>query len=89
MAKTKKTSKTSVVATLKPQVITAEFGVTDLAKKSKSIGDAMDATFHNTGDFKAAQGAISAYGTAVSAMKALLIYKKLTGTPMEIEFFKH
>lgn len=89
MAKTKKTSKTSVVATLKPQVITAEFGVTDLAMRTKSIGDAMDATFHNTGDFKAAAGAIHAYGTTVSAMKALLIYKKLTGTPMEIEFFKN
>ena len=89
MTKIKKSTKTSVVATLKQQVITAEFGVTDLARKTKSIGDAMDVTFHNTGDFKAAQGAISAYGTAVSAMKTLLIYKKLTGTPMEIEFFKH
>jgi hypothetical protein len=84
-----KTTKTTVVATLKPQVITQSVGVTDVTNKCKSIGDALDATFQNTGDFKAAAGAISAYGTAVSAMKALLIYKKLTGTPMEIEFFKN
>jgi|APGre2960657404_1045060.scaffolds.fasta_scaffold55646_3 hypothetical protein len=87
--KTIKTNKTSVVATLKPQIITQSVGVTDVTNKCKSIGDSLDATFHNTGDFKAAQGAIHAYGTAVSAMKALLIYKKLTGTPIEIEFFKN
>lgn len=85
----KKSTKTTVVATLKPQVIVQSVGVTDVTNKCKAIGDSLDATFHNTGDFKAAQGAISAYGTAVSAMKALLIYKKLTGTPMEIEFFKN
>jgi len=85
----KKSIKPTVVATLKPQVITQSVGVTDVTNKCKSIGDSLDATFHNTGDFKAAQGAISAYSTAVSAMKALLIYKKLTGTPMEIEFFKN
>jgi hypothetical protein len=78
-----------VVATLKPQVIKQSIGVTDVTNRCKSIGDALDTTFQNTGDFKAAAGAISAYGTAVSAMKALLIYKKLTGTPMEIEFFKN
>jgi hypothetical protein len=85
----KKSIKPTVVATLKPQVITQSVGVTDVTNKCKSIGDSLDATFHNTGDFKAAQGAISAYSTAVSAMKALLIYKKLTGTPMEIEFYKN
>jgi hypothetical protein len=91
MAKKKqlKTTKTSVVATLTPQVIKDEFGVTDLANKSKSIGDSFDATFHATGDFRAGFGAIGSYRTVVSAMKALLIYKKLTGTPMEIEFFKN
>jgi hypothetical protein len=76
MAKTKKT-------------LITEFGVTDLAKKSKSIGDSFDVKFHATGDFRAGFGAINSYRTVVSAMKALLIYKKLTGTPMEIEFFKN
>jgi len=85
----KKSTKSVVVATLKPQIIIQSVGVTDLTNKCKAIGDSLDATFQNTGDFKAAAGAISAYGTAVSAMKALLIYKKLTGTPMEIEFFKN
>lgn len=85
MAKSKKQS----VIALKATVVKQSVGVTDLTNKCKAIGDSLDATFHNTGDFKAAAGAISAYGTAVSAMKALLIYKKLTGTPMEIEFFKN
>ena len=85
----KKSTKPTVVATLKPTIIKSSVGVTDVTNRCKAIGDSLDATFHNTGDFKAASGAISAYGTAVSAMKALLIYKKLTGTPMEIEFFKH
>jgi hypothetical protein len=85
----RKKSNQTMVATLKPQIIQASIGVTDVTNRCKAIGDTLDATFHNTGDFKAGQGAISAYGTAVSAMKALLIYKKLTGTPMEIEFFKH
>lgn len=84
-----KKNQPSVVATLTPQLIQAEFTVTDLAKNTKSVGDALHETFHNTGDFKAAAGAVAAYGVTVSAMKALLIYKKLTGTPMEIEFFKH
>lgn len=84
----KKKQQQSVVA-LKATVIKSSVGVTDVTDRCKAIGDALDATFHNTGDFKAAQGAIHAYGTAVSAMKALLIYKKLTGTPIEIEFFKH
>lgn len=85
----KKSTKTTVVATLTPQVITSNFGVTDLAKRAKSIGDSLDVTFHATKDLKVAEGAQRSYGTVVSAMKALLIYKKLTGTPMEIEFFKN
>jgi hypothetical protein len=84
-----KAKKQSVVAVLKPQVITNSVGVTDVTNKCKAIGDSLDVTFHSTGDFKAAQGAILAYNTAVNAVKAQLIYKKLTGTPMEIEFFKH
>jgi hypothetical protein len=35
-----------------------------------------------------AQGALSAYKTAIGAAKAQLIYKKLTGTPTSIEFFQ-
>lgn len=81
--------KQSVVAVLKPQVVKSSVGVTDVTNKCKAIGDALDATFHSTGDFKAAQGAVHAYSTAVNAMKSLLIYKKLTGTPIEIDFFKN
>jgi hypothetical protein len=35
-----------------------------------------------------AQGAISAYAAAISAMKAQLIYKKSTGSPGRIDFFE-
>jgi hypothetical protein len=35
-----------------------------------------------------AQGAVQAYSVAINAAKTQLIYKKLTGTPIEIEFLK-
>jgi hypothetical protein len=35
-----------------------------------------------------AQGAVQAYSVAISAAKTQLIYKKLTGTPIEIDFLK-
>jgi hypothetical protein len=62
--------------------------INDVRIACQSIGDTVSDTFKRTGDLKAAQGAISAYSTAISAAKAQLIYKKLTGTPAEMEFFK-
>ena len=62
--------------------------INDVRQACQSIGDSINDTFKATGDLKAAQGAISAYSTAISAAKAQLIYKKLTGTPAEMAFFK-
>ncbi len=62
--------------------------VTDVIKVTQEIGDVLSNQYHASKDLKVAQGALSAYKTAISAAKAQLIYKKLTGTPTEIEFFK-
>ncbi len=62
--------------------------INDVRQACQSIGDKVNDTFNATGDLKAAQSAISAYSTAISAAKAQLIYKKLTGTPAEMSFFK-
>jgi hypothetical protein len=39
-------------------------------------------------DLKAAETALKAYNGAISAAKAHLIYKKLTGKPGQIDFFE-
>jgi len=62
--------------------------VDDVRKMCQSIGDSLSGTYANTGDIKAAAGAISAYGTAIGAVKAQLIYKKMTSSPARIEFFE-
>ena len=54
----------------------------------QSIGDTLNEGFNDTKDLKMAQGAVQAYSAAINAAKTQLIYKKLTGTPMEIEFLK-
>lgn len=63
-------------------------GVTDVIKVTQEIGDILSSQYHTSKDLKVAQGALSAYKTAISAAKAQIIYKKLTGTPDSIEFFK-
>ena len=62
--------------------------VTDVIKVTQEIGDVLSSQYHISKDLKVAQGALSAYKTAISAAKAQLIYKKLTGTPASIEFFQ-
>lgn len=62
--------------------------ITDVRKALQGIGDSLNVTFESTKDLKAAQGAVSAYSAAITAAKTQLIYKKLTGTPAEIEFLK-
>lgn len=62
--------------------------VDDVRKMCQKIGDSLSGTYANTGDIKAAAGAISAYGTAIGAVKAQLIYKKMTSSPARIEFFE-
>lgn len=62
--------------------------VTDVIKVTQEIGDVLSNQYNVSKDLKVAQGALSAYSVAISAAKTQLIYKKLTGTPMEIEFLK-
>lgn len=62
--------------------------ITDVCRAVQDIGDTLNETFHHTGDLKVAQGAVQAYSVAINAAKTQLIYKKLTGTPIEIEFLK-
>tara|TARA_R110000787_G_scaffold90130_5_gene190610 strand:- start:808 stop:1020 length:213 start_codon:yes stop_codon:yes gene_type:complete len=62
--------------------------VSDVRKNLQDIGDKTSKLYNETDDLKAAQTAISAYGGAISAAKAQLIYKKMTGKPGQIEFFE-
>lgn len=62
--------------------------VTSIIRVTQDIGDTLAAKFNETQDLKVAQISLSAYKTAISAAKAQIIYKKLTGTPKSISFFK-
>lgn len=62
--------------------------VTDVIKVTQEIGDVLSTQYYTSKDLKVAQGALSAYKTAISAAKAQIVYKKLTGTPTSIEFFQ-
>jgi hypothetical protein len=62
--------------------------VDDVRIACQKIGDKLTKTYNKTADIKAAQAAVSAYGTAIAAVKAQLIYKKMTSTPSKIEFFE-
>ena len=67
---------------------TKTMDINDVREACQNIGDKLKDTFDKTSDLKAAQGAVSAYGTAISAVKTQLIYKKLTGSPADIDFLK-
>lgn len=75
----KKITKTEVVKTIT---------ITDVRKACQDVGDKLKNVYDNTQDLKSAQLAVSAYSTAVSAAKAQLVYKKLTGKPGEIPFME-
>ncbi len=62
--------------------------VDSVRKEAQKIGDNLASIFHSTQDIKFAMGALDGYKTAVSAMKAQVIYKKLTGAPSKIDFFE-
>lgn len=62
--------------------------INDVREECQDIGDKLKDKFDKTQDLKVAQGAVSAYSTAISAAKTQLIYKKLTGTPVDMDFLK-
>jgi hypothetical protein len=63
--------------------------VTDVINNNNNMGDTLKSIFDKTLDIKVAHESINAYRTAISAAKAQLIYKKLTGTPGIINFFEN
>jgi len=69
-------------------VITKTINVNDVRMMCQHIGDNLSKTYNKTGDLKAAAGAVSAYGTAIAAVKAQLIYKKMTSNPARIQFLE-
>ena len=62
--------------------------VDDVRIACQKIGDKLTKTYNKTADIKAAQAAVSAYATAINAVKAQLIYKKMTSSPARIDFFE-
>jgi hypothetical protein len=62
--------------------------VDDVRVACQHIGDSLCNKYDKTQDLKSAQGAVSAYAVAISAMKAQLIYKKMTASPTRIKFFE-
>jgi hypothetical protein len=62
--------------------------VTGIIEVTQQIGDTLATKFNKSNDLKVAQISLSAYKTAISAAKAQVIYKKLTGSPDSIEFFE-
>lgn len=64
-------------------------GVTDVINVTRDMGDQLNNMFQKNKDLKVAALALSGYKTAISAAKAQIIYKKLTGSPETIEFFEN
>jgi hypothetical protein len=62
--------------------------VTDIITVTQEIGDTLANKYHESKDLKVAQISLSAYKTAISAAKAQVVYKKLTGSPDNINFFE-
>lgn len=52
------------------------------------MGYTLNTKFNETSDIKVAQTAIAAFNTAVKLRQTQVIYKKMTGTPMKIEFLE-
>jgi hypothetical protein len=67
---------------------TKTYTINDVREACQNIGDKLKDNFDQTADLKAAQGAVSAYSTAINAAKTQLIYKKLTGQPAEVLFLE-
>jgi hypothetical protein len=62
--------------------------VSDVIERMTDVGDTLNKQWEESKDLKVCDLSIKAFSTAISAAKAQLIYKKLTGNPDEIEFLK-
>ena len=52
------------------------------------MGYTLNEMFKGTNDIKVAQTAIAAFSTAIKLKQTQVIYKKMTGTPMKIDFLE-
>jgi hypothetical protein len=52
------------------------------------MGNKLNDKFNETDDIKVAQQAISAFNVGIKAYQTQVTYKKLTGTPMKIDFLE-
>lgn len=62
--------------------------IADIVSVTADIGDDFVNKYKKTNQPKDAQLALDAYKTCISATKAQLIHKKLTGSPVTIQFLK-
>jgi hypothetical protein len=62
--------------------------ITEVIDVTREMGDKVMTQYNKTNDIKLGDLALNAYKTAIQAAKTQLIYKKLTGTPGEIDFLK-
>lgn len=60
--------------------------ISDIINITAEIGDDNANKYEKTGQTKNAVVALDAYKTCISAAKTQLIYKKLTGNPVKIDF---
>lgn len=63
--------------------------VNDVINDMHSAGKELKELWNETKDLKVIQTSIQAYNAAVSAAKATVVYKKLTGKPSQVEFFEN
>lgn len=64
--------------------VTKTVTIDDVRVACQDMGDKLKNSFDYSGDIKVATAAVSAYATAISAVKTQLIYKKLTGIPTDM-----
>lgn len=62
--------------------------INDVRKALQNMGDSNATLYNETKDLKVCQTAIKAYNSAINAAKTQIIYKKITGTPAEMDFLK-
>lgn len=62
--------------------------IVDIVSVTADIGDDFVNKYKKNNQPKDAQLALDAYKVAISASKTQLIYKKLTGAPISINFLK-
>ena len=61
--------------------------VNDVINTMTNVGDTLNSQWQDTQDLRTCEISIKAYATAISAAKAMLIHKKLTGNKINIDFF--